>query len=190
MSAGRREHDPTWTAAADQADAAVADVSARLRTSYLIRAAQESAATGHPAELVAEAKGKPYGPLAELLARVAARLRAGELSGCPHVAVALAPGLVRGAHVEALFWLSWHPGTVSCPACMVLLPPATGDEDRRCDGCRRVVPPGTQIQVGSDVTRADPGAAQGGRVAPPLVCCFGLCPACFKASGYAESPRA
>ncbi len=134
---------------------------------------------------VEQAEGLPYGPVAEVVTRVIRRLEAGELTVCSHVVSALATGLSRGPAVQALIWLSWHPDQVNCPACAFTLPAASEDEDRRCDGCRKLVPPGVQMNVRSDVTRAHPTTAvEGGRLGPPLVCQFGLCPACNDASGY------
>lgn len=185
MSDDRHDREPAWTAAADQAAAAQADVSGQVGQGFLIRSAAESVASGRPAEPVEQAEGIPYGPAGEIVARVIRRLGAGEMTGCSHIAGALAPGLARGPAVQALIWLSWHPDQVNCPACSSMLPGASDEEDRRCDGCRQLVPSGVQMNVRSDVTRADPATGVGGgRLGPPLVCRFGLCPACNGASGY------
>jgi hypothetical protein len=189
MSDDRRGRGPAWTAADDQAAAAQAAAGRRMRDGFLIGSAAESVASGRPPAPVEQAEGMPYGPVADVVNRVVRRLGAGELTGCSHVANALAPGLSRGPAVEAVFWLSWHPDEVNCPACAVLLPAATGDEDYRCDGCGKLVPPG-QMKIRSDVTRANPATSVGGgRLGPALVCQFGLCPACNDASGYHPAPR-
>jgi hypothetical protein len=180
MNDDRRDRGPAWTAASDQAAAAQADVSNRVRDGFLIGSAAESAASGRPPSPVEQTEGMPYGPVADVVNRVVRRLGAGELTGCSHLAGALAPGLSRGPAVDAVIWLSWYPDEVNCPACAFVLPAATGDDDYRCDGCGKLVPPG-EMNVRSDVTRAKPTA---GRLGPPLVCQFGLCPACKNASGY------
>jgi hypothetical protein len=185
MSDDRRDQGPARTAASDQAAAAQADISGRVREGFLIRSAAESVTSGRPPVPVEHAEGLPYGPAAEVVTRVIRRLEAGELTGCSHVVSALAPGLSRGPAVQALIWFSWHPHQVNCPACASILPGASEEEDRRCDGCRKLVPPGVQMNVRSDVTRAHPDTAvKGERLGPPLVCQFGLCPACNDASGY------
>ena len=185
MSDDRRGRGPTWTAADDQAAAAQAAAGSQLLEGFLIRSVAESVASGSPSAPVEQAAGMPYGPGADVVNRVVRRLGAGELTGCSHVANALAPGLSRGPAVEAVIWLSWHPDEVNCPACAFVLPAATGDENYRCDGCGKLVPPGVEMNVRSDVTRADPATGVGGgRLGPPLVCQFGLCLACNDASGY------
>jgi hypothetical protein len=185
MSDDRRDRGPAWTAASDQAAAAQADISGRAGEEFLFRSAVESVTSGRPPVPVERSEGLPYGPAAEVVTRVIRRAEAGELTGCSHVVSALSPGLSRGPAVQALIWLSWHPDQVNCPACASMLPGASQEEDRRCDGCRKLVPPGVQMNVRSDVTRADPDTAvKGGRLGPPLVCRFGLCPACNDASGY------
>jgi hypothetical protein len=183
MSDDRSDRGPAWTAASDQAAAAQADVGSRVRDGFLISSAAASITSGGPPAAVEQTEGMPYGPVADVVNSVIRRLGAGELTGCSHLAGALAPGLSRGPAVDAMIWLSWHPDQVNCPLCAFVLPPATGDEDRRCDGCRKLLPPGAEMDVRSDVTRGKP-ATGGGRPGPPLVCQFGLCPACKDASGY------
>jgi hypothetical protein len=180
--------DPAVTAATDQARAAENDAASRLRAGYLLASAAEGAATGLPPPPVAESFGRARGPRAEVLARLEARLADQDVLMCEHAAAALAPGLarkkLRTPPLSALFWMSWHPDTIVCGPCAIQLPPATPEEDYRCDGCGTVYPPGTHLTSGSDVLRADAGeAARSGMLAPPLVCSYGLCDRCARASG-------
>ena len=115
-------------------------------------------------------------------------MAAGELTVCQHGVAALSPGAPPPQQVDALVWLPWHPDLLSCAECMIMLPSATGDDDRRCDGCGYVTRPGEQLQVGVDVTRADPGAAgRLGHPSPALACYYGLCQQCYRASRYAPT---
>jgi hypothetical protein len=46
---------------------------------------------------------------------------------------ALAPGLSRGPGARALIWLSWHSDEENCPACVFVLPVASGEEEAEED---------------------------------------------------------
>jgi hypothetical protein len=144
-----QERGPAWTAAADQADAQAAEVGAWLSSGLRDGAAQEAISTGRPVEPITEVRGLPRGPLGELVDRVIERARAGELTACPHGAAAMSPGPPPPRRVDALIWLPWHPDLLSCEVCAARLPAATGDDDRRCDGCGRVTQPGEDMQVGT-----------------------------------------
>lgn len=94
---GRRDRDrgPGWTAAADQAQAQAAEVVGWARSAFRLAGASEAARTGRPPEIINEESGFPRGPLGEIVARVAARAAAGELTVCAHGVAALSPGLPR-----------------------------------------------------------------------------------------------
>lgn len=184
MSA-RRQH-PAVTAAADQARAAADDVTAWVRAGYLLGTFAESASTGRPAFPVGERVGDPCGPVAELLARIGRRFDTSELALCQHAAAARAPGLSRQPRPPALYWLSWHPDMLSCPACAAGLPDPASEEDYRCDACGAGQPVGTpMVSVSEIVPAAAERAARTGDTPLPLVCCFGLCQPCAEASGMA-----
>ncbi len=180
-----QERGPAWTAAADQADAQAAGVAAWLSSGLRRGAAQEAGRTGRPVKPITDVRGIPGGPLGELVARVTARADAGELTVCPHGEAAMSPGPPPWPPVDALVWVPWHPDLLSCERCAAMLPAASGDDDRRCDGCGRVTQPGEDMQVGTNTTRADPSVASRLGHPPALVCCYGLCQQCHRASSYA-----
>ena len=171
--------DPAVTAAADQADAAAADVRARVRAGY------ELAGALGVIDWQAQSDTPRRGPRARVIAAVRERIDGGEVRVCEHLAALMLPaGLARPAPPEVVIWMSWHPDLLACPPCANALPKPDETEDRRCDGCGRVTRPGEYMTVGTEVIRADPAeAARRARLAPPLLCSYGLCMKCAARSG-------
>lgn len=177
--------DPSLTAAGDQADAAAADIAGRVRRGYELAAALGVTDWSYSG---ASSAAERSGPRARVVAKVQQRIEGQALQVCEHLAGLLVPAAFTSSRApEAAFWLSWHPDLLSCGACVITLPAPDETEDRRCDGCGRVTAPGEPMTVGSEVIRAQP-AAGGARLAPPLICSYGLCQRCTAASGMPPGP--
>lgn len=59
-----------------------------------------------------------------------AAMRGGDVSGCVHL---------RRGGVPLAYWAMWAPSAFVCGRCLPMLA-LTGEEDRRCDHCGRIVP--------------------------------------------------
>lgn len=115
--------DVLWPGLADQARAATADTTARLR-------AAAAAATGRVSHTATPASDVPGWVRLGALDAVVGWLL-GRSSTCMH-----APDAYRPMPVGAA---AWKPGLVVCGECAHLLQlPRGSDADRRCDGCGRV----------------------------------------------------
>jgi hypothetical protein len=176
--------DPAVTAAADQAQAQAADILRRVGAGYRFAAALEHLTTGEQLRPPGRGRGA-RGPRRRVLERVEGLLERGELAACPHVAAEMAPGLMPrgGEQLEAMLWLSWHPRAISCGRCAAELPRPGTAEDYTCDGCGHVGEAGDHLESVTYVVPASAeAAARTGRVGPPLLVVFGLCPRCAAAS--------
>jgi hypothetical protein len=177
------EH-PAVIAAGDQASAAAADVTQRMRVATQFCAEVQALTTGKSPVVTDEEAHVAAGPRAKVLGGLFRRMAAGEVSGCLHADAATRPGR-PGPAARELIWVSWQPDMISCTPCALLLPGPSIEESNRCDGCGC-----TGSEWLESITYILPAsatyAARAGHLVPPLVCCFDLCGPCDQASRSQE----
>jgi hypothetical protein len=103
------------------------------------------------------------------------------IHGCEHVNLLLAPGLTRvRPNLELVIWCAWNPEYLMCSPCATMaerhseLSIHGTEENYRCDYCRDLC---DNISVCSSIIAANKPDL------PPVVCQYGLCARCVKASG-------
>ena len=110
------------------------------------------------------------GPILDILSRY----NESALTECPHVAsLDIPPGLSRGKRPEIVLWAAWKPDLLVCHDCRSLITLDDNTENHRCDGCGKIV---MHITTGTSIIPAEVENM------PPLVCVYGLCADCRKAS--------
>lgn len=114
---------------------------------------------------------EPQGPIKTILARY----NESQLTECPHIALLdIPPGLSRAKRPEVVLWAAWRPDLLVCHDCRSMLAASDATAEHTCDGCGKyceIIGAGTSVIPSED------------KDMPPLVCAYGLCAECRKASG-------
>lgn len=111
------------------------------------------------------------GPVKEILSRY----DESRLTECPHIALLdIPPGFSRVKRPEVVLWAAWKPDLLVCHDCREMLAASDEIDEHTCDGCGKIC---EVIGAGTSVI---PSEVKG---MPPLVCAYGLCDECSKASG-------
>jgi hypothetical protein len=109
------------------------------------------------------------GPVRKVADRFRRTDEAAEMTWCRHL---------KPDSPQPAVWQAWRPSRLYCASCVAHLPPLSGKDDRRCDGCRWV---GTKIWPHRMMMPGRSLPARSGKpeeARPPVMLMFGLCGRC------------